>query len=216
MDSCRQQQDGSSSSHDPADSCKSTHTPSSYRKKKRNCDCEKHSVSTNLTKLHLQGRSALQLPSVEKRVQRKKKKKRDIARQQYDNRGHPVNAGANMKKKQWRHAVNDVLATVGLCVTSDADGRGRGETLSNLDATKRADRSRRKRAIDEKMLFINEYMVGLVAYWTVSLRYRLEVNWHSCTYVLILSADLNFRLSLRTWTCQWPRSCSPNGRFWDR
>ena len=38
-------------------------------------------------------------------------------RQQYDTKGYPKNASSEAAKRRWRHAVNDVLATVGVCIS---------------------------------------------------------------------------------------------------
>ena len=43
--------------------------------------------------------------------------------QQYDIRGHPANPGSRANARQARRAQNDVLATVGVCISTDKCGR---------------------------------------------------------------------------------------------
>ena len=98
--------------------------------------------------------------------------------QEYDKKGYPQNATSRKLKKQWRNAVNDVLATVGFCV---AEGRpGSKASFSAADHQKVEDV-----AFENSLgIFVSAADWGLwrlSTYWPRALRQRIQVcmtcNW---------------------------------------
>ena len=92
--------------------------------------------------------------------------------QKYDKKGYPRNPTSKALKRRWRHAVNDVLATVGVCVA-----KGQQPMVSHPPR----DESRMVVVISENEYGITigaiDALVGVAAiYWTKALRERLEVG----------------------------------------
>ena len=92
--------------------------------------------------------------------------------QQYDAKGYPENPSSEAAKRRWRHAVNDVLATVGICISKE------GKPIQATDVQ------------DSQLVYevqvVNEYgfrVGGADAflrlgseYWIAPLRQRIQVS----------------------------------------
>lgn len=92
--------------------------------------------------------------------------------QKYDEKGYPENATSKTLRKSWRHAVNDVLATLGVCVAKGQDAMPSSSTCDSsrilavrLENTYGVYIS----AADTFSRFVSEH-------WSMALRQRLEVR----------------------------------------
>lgn len=101
--------------------------------------------------------------------------------QQYDSRGYPENAASRGLTRQSRRAMNDILATVGVCVGVGADGHKM--TINNQS------RPSFDRAVIDSITVENEIglvvdsadmmLVSLASMFAIGLRQRLQVCWTS-------------------------------------
>lgn len=122
--------------------------------------------------------------------------------QQYDRRGHPENPTSRALNRQSRRAINDVLATVGVCINVSTPG----VSISTINEDKHAfDRSRINAIQNENSsgLLLNSadtISFTLAAWWAESFRQRLQVSSStSSRSSYSLSAIAGFSLS-----CQDP------------
>ncbi len=110
--------------------------------------------------------------------------------QQYDRRGHPENLPSRRLLRQSRRAQNDVLATVGVCVGVDENGKVIRPQVNQRE-TDMNDRSKVESVMRENEvgLLLAAADAGLlyIGYFCVrGLRHRLQVSnarslfWYEC------------------------------------
>lgn len=97
----------------------------------------------------------------------------DGHRQEYNDRGHPINPRSRVEARELRRAKNDILSTVGVVVSKDDDKK--------LKYQKKSDKQKVSAVICE-----TEYGLALAAFdlglmfvtlwWIVSLRARFLVS----------------------------------------
>ncbi|KAJ0419961.1 hypothetical protein BJY00DRAFT_284985 [Aspergillus carlsbadensis] len=109
--------------------------------------------------------------------------------QHYDERGHPVNPESKSFGKELRRAKNDILSTMGIVVSEDAN-RGRNEQ-QKIDAI-----------VAENdygliMVTLDQISVFLGSWWTTSLTCRIQ-SFRSYTHVPITRIMSHERASLGT------------------
>ncbi|CEL02691.1 hypothetical protein ASPCAL03856 [Aspergillus calidoustus] len=107
--------------------------------------------------------------------------------QHYDERGHPVNPESKSFGKELRRAKNDILSTMGIVVSEDAN-RGRNEQ-QKIDAI-----------VAENdygliMVTLDQISVFLGSWWTTSLTGRIQ-SFRSYTHVPITRIMSHERASL--------------------
>ena len=99
--------------------------------------------------------------------------------QQYDDRGHPENLESRSARRKALRAQNDVLATVGVCVSVDKDGKlvpssRVGVTSENMESERL-----RNIALENESGFwlaaANHMLLPVTAICLEGLRMRLEV-----------------------------------------
>jgi hypothetical protein len=127
--------------------------------------------------------------------------------QHYDERGHPVNPESKSFGKELRRAKNDILSTMGIVVSEDAN-RGRNEQ-QKIDAI-----------VAENdygliMVTLDQISVFLGSWWTTSLTGRIQVSsfWSICEGWLELNICLTTELQ-KLYPCPHhenhePRACFP-------
>ena len=95
--------------------------------------------------------------------------------QRFDERGCPINLESRTEARRLRRAQNEVLSTVGLCVSRDEDAR------KIIHDRQGADREKVAAVIEENELGL-ELMTANLAYmflslwWTFASRGRLQVG----------------------------------------
>ena len=97
--------------------------------------------------------------------------------QQYDKKGYPENLSSGALKRRWRHAVNDLLSTVGVCVAKGREtlpSSGAYESAWTLDVRLENNYGILISAADALLRFGTEY-------WPLALRQRLQVSSGSNT-----------------------------------
>lgn len=97
--------------------------------------------------------------------------------QQYDGRGYPQNAASRELTRQSRRAMNDVLATVGVCVGVDAHGQ---KITINDRGRPSFDRAKIDSITTENEIGLvldsaDMMLVSLARMFTVGFRQRLQV-----------------------------------------
>lgn len=97
--------------------------------------------------------------------------------QQYDSKGYPVNNASRSLSRESRRAMNDVLATVGVCVGIGADG----EKVTMNDRNKPSfdntvvDSVRVENELGLMVDSIDIMLVSLSNMFTIGMRQRLQV-----------------------------------------
>lgn len=92
--------------------------------------------------------------------------------QQYNEKGYPENTSSKILKKVWRHGVNDVLATLGVCVAKGHESmpaHGACEPSRILQVRLENNFGIFVYAADSLMRFVSER-------WSTALRQRLQVS----------------------------------------
>lgn len=100
--------------------------------------------------------------------------------QQYDRRGHPENLASRALLRQSRRAQNDVLATVGVCVGVDENGKTTRQQV-NQKETDINDRLKVESVMRENEVGLLQVAadIGLFfvgTFWVLGLRQRLQVS----------------------------------------
>ncbi|MCJ1376649.1 hypothetical protein MMC20_007892 [Loxospora ochrophaea] len=117
--------------------------------------------------------------------------------QQYDSRGRPKNRTSERKARSARLAQNDVLATIGVCVGVDADGKVVSTTPCNA-ASHAAELAKTELIMKENDfgLFLGVVDMGLVsvaAYFALGLRNRLQTFSTSSPLSLVDVVQIEWR-----------------------
>lgn len=100
--------------------------------------------------------------------------------QQYDTQGYPENATSKRLTRQSRRAMNDVLATVGVCVVVNADDQPKAIPKKDLQHPI-IDKPKVKAIMQENEVgyLLSSADLGLFFFsqlWTTGLRKRLQVG----------------------------------------
>lgn len=97
--------------------------------------------------------------------------------QQYDGRGYPQNAASRELTRQSRRAMNDILATVGVCVGVDADGQKITINDRSRPSFNRAkiDSITTENEIGLVLDSADMMLVSLARMFTIGIRQRLQV-----------------------------------------
>jgi hypothetical protein len=117
--------------------------------------------------------------------------------QSYDHRGHAENRASRLLLRRSRIARNDVLATVGVCVSTDIDGR-----VNPTSAVSQAREEEKLQSViseNEVGLWISagDAIVTVMATnFVTALRQRIQVRLSRCCNALMLTIATDFQLLL--------------------
>ncbi len=100
--------------------------------------------------------------------------------QQYDRRGHPENLESRTLLRQSRRAQNDVLATVGVCVGVDENGKAVQPQVnrrnSDSNDTSKVQSVMRENELGLLLVGADTGLFFLGTFWVLGLRQRLQVG----------------------------------------
>ena len=100
--------------------------------------------------------------------------------QQYNIRGHPENPGSRTNARRARRAQNDVLATVGVCVSTDKSAKSQlaavANSVNDIAQSQKITQIIKENESGYWLSMSHDVTCYVLQYWLVCLRDRLQVH----------------------------------------